>query len=300
MKPLLIAGALTGGALLAAQIVVPPAQTVPPPAQPQVQTPSEPSPVYRVTVVSRTTKAINYGHRTEPARIDFKGTVLMPEAKGKATVESKRGAVQVSSKFEHVPPPTRFGPQYLTYVLWAITPEGRPLNMGELILDEDNEGKLKVTADLQSFAMIVTAEPYYSVTQPSGLVVMENSLRPGTRGRVEEVSARYELMPPTEHVYQVNPPTYYENGTKLPMDQYEAVLALYQARNAIQIAQSQGADQIARDSMDKAQQLYREAQMQQDHRKDPKKVVMMARQAAQAAEDARLVAAKRRVPPPAE
>src|SRR6478672_12831961 len=197
-----------------------------------------PQPIYRVEVVGRTVKAVNYGHRTLPTKVDLKGTVLATEAKGEARVEGKRGAVEIEVQVGRLDPPTRYGNEYLTYVLWAITPEGRSTNIGELVLDPSNKGKLKVSSDLQAFALIVTAEPYFAVTQPSDVVVMENVIRPDTVGKVEEVIAKYELMPRGHYTYlrPAREAARMPEGKKLSMDQYEAVLALYQALNAIQIA----------------------------------------------------------------
>jgi hypothetical protein len=260
----------------------------------QVANPNGPQPIYRVQVVQRTVQAVNYGHRTEPTRIDLKGTVLATHARGEAKVESRRGAVEIEAKVEKLDPPTRFGREYLTYVLWAITPEGRPVNLGEVVPDPDNKAKLKVSTDLQSFALIVTAEPYFSVTQPSDVVVMENALRPDTVGKAEEVTAKYELMPRGHYTYvqptdaEMKPPA----GQKLSMDKYEAVVALYQALNAIQIARAAGADRQASDTMKKAEELYEQARSLQSQNGTSRQVVMTARQAAQAAEDARLIASK--------
>src|SRR5262245_14213681 len=122
----------------------------------------DPQPLYKVTIVSRTTKAINYGHRSTPTKIDFRGTPLLPDARGKAGVETARGATLVEVDFSRLPPPTRFGPQYLTYVVWAISPDGRPENLGELMLDSSDKAKLRASTSLQTFAMIVTAEPHFS------------------------------------------------------------------------------------------------------------------------------------------
>src|SRR5579863_5831759 len=105
----------------------------------------DPQPIYRVTVVSRSLPAVNYEHRGGPTMIDFQGTVLLPKAKGAATVESKRGRIMIDAKFEHLEPPTRFGREYLTYVLWAISPEGRPRNLGEVLVDSSNKAHVKVT-----------------------------------------------------------------------------------------------------------------------------------------------------------
>jgi hypothetical protein len=181
-------------------------------------------------------------------------------------------------------------------VLWAITPEGRSTNIGELVLDPGNKGKLKVSSDLQSFALIVTAEPYFAVTQPGDVVVMENVIRPDTVGKVEEVAAKYELMPRGHYTY-VRPSRddpHPVRGKKLSMDQYEAVLALYQALNAIQIARATGADREAGETIRKAEKLYQDARELQSRNAASREVVMIARQSAQTAEDARAITAKHR------
>lgn len=267
-------------------------------AQTQEQTPADRqrNPLYQVTVVSHTTKAVNYGHRTEPTRIGFRGTVLMPQAKGEAVVESKRGVVEVDAKFQNVGSPQRFGLNYLTYVVWAITPEGKAQNLGELVLNGSDKGKLRVAANLQSFALLVTAEPYYSVAQPSGVVVMENQILPETIGKVEEVDAKYDLLPlkPFDYDIQAGQARVNQQGPKLSMDQYEATQALYQALNAIQMASSAGADQSATSTMKKARDLYEQArQLQAVKGSDAKQVISAAREAVQAAEDARAIAQKK-------
>jgi hypothetical protein len=148
-----------------------------------------------VTVVSRTTKAINYGHLADPTKVGLKGTVLMTDAQGEARVESKRGAVEIEAKVNHLGSPTRFGPEYLTYVLWAVTPYGRPRNLGEVVLNGSIKSKLDVTTELQAFGLIVTAEPYFAVTMPSDVVVLENEIRADTVGKVEEIDANVAAGP---------------------------------------------------------------------------------------------------------
>src|SRR5215510_14441037 len=152
-------------------------------------------PIYRVTVVERSVKAVNYQYRNGPTRIDFRGTVLLPQAKGDAVVESKAGRVEMDVHLDHIAAPSRFGREYLTYVLWAITPEGHAKNLGEVLPGANDRAHLLVTTDLQAFGMIVTAEPYSAVRQPSDVVVMENVVRPDTIGRIEPIEVRYELMP---------------------------------------------------------------------------------------------------------
>src|ERR1041385_6673343 len=124
------------------------------------------TPTFRVTVISRTVPAVNYRHRSGATKLGFKGTDLMPGAHAEAKVESKKGYIEIEVEFHAMENPTSFGSEYLTYVLWAITPEGRPINLGEVLV-HDNSSKLDVTTDMQAFALIVTAEPYFAVRQPS-------------------------------------------------------------------------------------------------------------------------------------
>ena len=265
-------------------------QQVAPRANPPDAAPQEGSPVYQVTVVARTTKAINYGTRSEPTKIDFRGTVLMSDAKGDAMVQSRQGATQIRARFERVLPPTRFGPEYLTYVLWAISPDGRAQNLGELVLDGSNKGKLDVSTHLQAFALIVTAEPYFAVTRPSDVVVMENEVRPDTIGSVEQVDAKYELLPRKPFVYDIHPQNGgVPEGQKLSKDEYDSTLALYEAQNALQLARAAGAEQYAPDIFQKAQQLYQQALDAKNRKAGVKAVVTPAREAAQRGADARSV-----------
>jgi hypothetical protein len=250
----------------------------------------EAAPIYRIRVVGRTTKAVNYRRDGSSTPIDFRGTVLLPEAEGSARVKANKGSTEVRAKFKKLPAPTRFGLEYLTYVLWAITPEGRAINMGEILTDNDFEGKLNVTSDLQAFAMIVTAEPYFSVTQPSDVVVMENAVNKNTVGRIELVDANYELLKRGEYSYDTAA-AQADTGTreKLPMDRYEALVAVYQAQNAVQIAESLGAQQHAAETLAKAQQLLLTSRQLYDRKSDTRTIIQTARQAAQTAEDARLI-----------
>lgn len=254
------------------------------------------APIYRVTVTQRTTKAINYQYRSGPTRIDFRGTVLMPQARGEATVESKRGRTEVDARFEHLTPPTAFGREYLTYVLWALTPDGRPHNIAEVVANASDKAKLRVTTDFQAFALIVTAEPYSAVRQPSDVVVLENHVRSDTVGTIEEVEARYELMPRGHYSWQVpeNLESEAANAPKVLMPQYEALLELYQAENAVGIARAADAERYAPNTLAKAQQLLEDAQQLESGKVETSRVVESAREAAETAEDARVIAERRR------
>lgn len=251
------------------------------------------APIYRVTVVQRSLPAVNYGHRSEPTKIDFRGTVLAPAAHGSATVESKVGAVTIHAKLAGLDSPAKFGPQYLTYVLWAISPEGQTERLGEVITNHSDDAKLEVSTSLQTFGLLVTAEPYFAVSKPGPVVVMENVLRPDTIGTSEPVSAKYELLPRVE-TYTVNlppPGAAPAGGAMVSQREYEAVLALYQAQNAIQIARAEGVDGRARETLQKAEHLEQEAEQIPNRKANSERVISLARQAAQTAEDARNIAA---------
>src|SRR5262249_30810634 len=143
-------------------------------------------------------------HRSGATRIDFRGTPLMPEARGEAKVESKQGVIKIDANMEKMEPATKYGPEYLTFVMWAITPEGRAENLGEVLLS-GNKSKLNATTELQSFGLIITAEPYFAVTQPSDVVVMENFVRNGTTGTIQQIDAKYELLQRGQYTLNVNP-----------------------------------------------------------------------------------------------
>jgi outer membrane protein OmpA-like peptidoglycan-associated protein len=260
------------------------------------QTSDRSVPIYRITVIQRSIPAINYQYRSLPTKIDFRGTVLQPKAKGEASVESRRGRTEIDAKFENLEEPQRFGGEYLTYVLWAVTPEGRPHNIGEIMPDGSNKAKLRVTTDLQAFGLIVTAEPYSAVRQPSDVVVLENKTRPDTVGKIEEIQARYELMPRGHYTLQAGAPkSSMANAPKVSMAQYEALSELYQAQNAIAIARTGYAEQYAPNTLAKAQQLLDEARRLQGFKGNASLVVQNAREAAQTAEDARVIAERRHV-----
>ena len=245
------------------------------------------APIYRVTVVARTTKAINYHHRSGATRIGFRGTALMPEARGEAKVESKQGVIKIDANMEKLQPASRFGPEYLTYVMWAITPEGRATNIGEVLLGGD-KSKLNATTELQSFGLIVTAEPYFAVTQPSDVVVMENFVRHDTTGTIEEVDAKYELLQRGQYTLNVNP------SELKPMQLDSRVpLELYEARNAVQIARWVGADKYAAETFQKAVQGLQNAEGYLRGKQGKKPIGTVAREATQMAEDARIITVKK-------
>ena len=249
-------------------------------------------PLYEVNVVARTTQAVSYGHRSIPTKLDFRGTVFSPQATGEARVAPEKGAVAVRAKFKDLDPPQRFGRQYLTYVLWAITPDGRAANLGEVLADGGDKGKIETATQLQSFALIMTAEPYYAVTQPSDVVVMENVVRPDTVGRVQTVAAKYELLERGAYTYDVDAAQRREpsGDRKVSQREYEALVELYQARNAVQLAKASGAAEHAASTFQRAERQLAAAERRYADKPKSKMVVTLAREATQTAEDARLIA----------
>jgi outer membrane protein OmpA-like peptidoglycan-associated protein len=248
--------------------------------------PMSPTPIFRVTVVSRSVQAVNYKHRSGATKLDFAGTDLMPLANGQAKVESKKGYIEIKVEFGNLQKPTIFGNEYLTYILWAISPEGRAVNLGEVLVG-NRRSKLDVTTDLQAFALVVTAEPYYAVRQPSNVVVLENVVRKDTKGTTEAVNTKYELLERGGYIptgYKFDPVVL---NTKLPLEFFEA-------RNALRIAQSEGAEQYASDSYQHAVQLTNKVDEYATSKHiDRKPMIGVAREAVQTAEDARQIAVKK-------
>jgi len=242
---------------------------------------------FRITVISRTVQAVNYQHSGGATTVDFAGTALLPSADGKAKVRSKRGTLEVEAEFGNLQNPTAFGTEYLTFVLWAISPEGRAVNLGEVLVGDNNRSKLTATTDLQSFALIVTAEPYYAVRQPSNVVVLENVVRADTKGTSEALNAKYELMERGGYLptgYKFDPVVL---SASLPLEFYEA-------RNALRIAQSEGAETYAGSSYQHAVELMNRADQYASAKHVEKKpLIAAARQAVQTAEDAREIAVKK-------
>jgi outer membrane protein OmpA-like peptidoglycan-associated protein len=253
------------------------------PAQ-QRPDPDVPMAVFKVDVVAKTAKAINYRHRSGATKVDFKGTANLPAAKGEAKVESKQGYIEIEVEYRNLQPASMHGAEYLTYVLWAVTPEGRATNLGEILLNGAN-GKLNVTTELQAFGLIVTAEPYYAVTQPSDVIVMENVVRQDTLGKTDEIDAKFELLQRGQYATLAGP---------RPVIDPKVPLELYEARSAIHISRATGAEKYAADTIKKAADLLAQAEGYQARKAGNKPVSMIAREAVQTAEDARVLTVKRR------
>jgi outer membrane protein OmpA-like peptidoglycan-associated protein len=246
-------------------------------------------PVFRVNVFARTTKAVNYRHRGGSTMVDFRGTDLMPAVGGHAKVDGKAGRLAISVELTHLQPAASLGGQYLTYVLWAITPEGRAVNLGEVLPSEGGKDKIDVTTDLQAFGLIVTAEPYYAVVRPSNKVVAENILRQETKGFEEPIDAKFDVLEGKQYTIDVP-------AEQLPATQSSAnaPLDLLEARNAVAIAKAAGAQQYAPDSLTKAEDMLQRAEDYLQRKQGRTPIGTAARGATQMAEDARVLTLRRK------
>ncbi len=271
---------LIGGATLFAQ--------APSPVQTNVEQPpvGDRVPIFSVEVTSRTIRAVNYHHRQGTTKVDFRGTALMPDVRGEADVTPNDGATRINFHFDHLSNPVQFGPEYLTLVVWAITPEGRAERLGEVTLREADKTSsgLYATTDLQSFGLIVTAEPYFSVSRPSDVVVAENVIREDTTGTMEDIDAKYELLKRGQYSENIG-----ARGVTAVTSDLSVPLQLREARLAVAIAKAQGAYNYATETMQKADDDMINAEGFY-HSKDLKKLETSAREATQMAEDGRRIA----------
>jgi outer membrane protein OmpA-like peptidoglycan-associated protein len=245
--------------------------------------------IYHVKTVERDLDAVNYFHRSGATHVNFAGTNLLPNAKGEAKVDSQRGGIHISAEFKGLTPANGFGPEYLTYVLWAISADGRPQNLGE-VLPAGTKNNIEVTTSFQSFGMIVTAEPYFAVSQPSDVIVLQNVFSDKTQGVLEQVNIHYSLLPKglyadTEGSKSVlNPITRNEHSP----------LEFYEAHNAARIAAMAGADKYAADIMAEVKtDLQNTDAMDSNKHRDVKMEITYARQAVQRSEDARITALRK-------
>jgi len=247
-----------------------------------------PSSAGTVKNVSRTTKAVNYRRAGGTTLINFQGTELMQVASGEAKVQNKGNRIEIEAKFMGLDDATKFGLEYLTYVLWAVSPQGRAVNLGEVVL-KSGAGQVKAITDMQTFGMLVTAEPYFAVNQPGNTVVLENVFGPTTLGKVENIDASFELL--GRGIYSSSN-TKIENAI-FGIDR-KTPLELFEARNAVRIARIALADKYAASTFSKAEQQLRNAEEVYGRKSDKKSVEAAAREAVGTAEEARVMAVKQK------
>jgi outer membrane protein OmpA-like peptidoglycan-associated protein len=247
-------------------------------------------PVFRVNVYARSAKAVNYRNRGGSTTLDIKGTDIEPQISGRAKVDGKAGRLAIDVELNHMDRPNgKFGGQYLTYVLWAVTPEGRAVNLGEVLPSGDGKDKLSVTTDLQAFGLIVTAEPYFAVTHPSDVIVAQNIVLPNTKGFEEPIDAKFDVLEGKE--YTIDVPV-----EQLPSAQAQpnVPLDLLEARNAVAIAKASGAEQYANSSVIKAEDMLQRAEDYYQRKQGRTPIGTAARGATQMAEDARVLTLRKK------
>jgi outer membrane protein OmpA-like peptidoglycan-associated protein len=236
-------------------------------------------------VVSRSIKAVGYEVGGGGTKINFLGTSAAPQASGEAKVNAKKSGTDIELRVKSLPQPTQLGAEFLTYVLWGITPDGTTSNLGEIPIDKNGDGKLSTSAQSQTFAMIVTAEPYFAVQLPSELVVLENSPDKRTKGKIFPDND-YKLMKRSQYAKLGNPLALTPDLKRVPLDMYEA-------RNAVDIAKSQKAQEYAPDVFEKATSSLQMAENALTSNADKSRVITAARQTIQFAEDARALSSQR-------
>ena len=236
-------------------------------------------------LTGRTIHAIGYPVGGGSTMVDLNATGLLPQVSGQAKVEAKAGATTVEAKVEGLKPPTSLGAEFLTYVLWAVSPDGRANNLGAVVFDNNGRGQLKATTQLQNFSLFVTAEPYSVVRQPSEMLILENAIRKGTKGKIFIVDD-YKLMKRSEYQKLGNP-------LSLSLDLKNVPLEMYEARNSVEIAKSRGAGQYAPEIFTKAEAALQMAENALTRKLNRKEVMSQAKQTAQFAEDARALSVER-------
>ena len=238
-----------------------------------------------VETIARATQAIDYrrGDRTD---VDITGTDLSPNVTGKAKIINKRGLTDVHVDVEDLRSANALDASYLTYVLWAISPEGMAKNIGELV-EKNGKASLHTTTNLQAFALVITAEPDFAVSQPSELVVAENTLKSTTKGSPEPITVHYQVFPRSTYLSQASPAP-----ADIYRDHKNAPLDLLEARNAVRIAEGSHASEYASDALRRAQQLLQQAEDDFNSHHSDKTVETSARSAVQAAEEARALSVR--------
>ena len=237
------------------------------------------------SMTTKSVTAIGFTVGGGSTKVDLKGTALMPQANGEARVEALQGKTNIQVDVKDLAPPSKLGAEFLTYVVWVVTPDGRTLNLGELLINKDGAGKLSATTPAQTFSMIVTAEPYFAVRLPSEMVVLESEARKNTKGKLFPVTD-YKLMKRSQYEKLGNPLALTPDLQRVPLEMYEA-------RNAVDIAKSRGADRDAPEIFSKAQGSLEIAENALAAKAGKKEIISAARQTVQFAEDARALAAQR-------
>jgi len=239
------------------------------------------------SLISKSTVAIGFTVGGGSTKVDMTGTELMSQANGEAKVQARAnaGLTNIELTLQGMTPPSKLGAEYLTFVLWVVTPDGHTGNSGEILINKNGQGKLSATTPAQTFSMIITAEPYFAVRVPSEMIVLEMETRKNTKGKLFPITS-YNLMKRSQYAKLGNPLSLTPDLSRVPLEMYEA-------RNAVDIAKARGAAQYAPDIFSKAQASLQMAENALTSNADKKQIISTAKQAVQFAEDARAFAAER-------
>jgi outer membrane protein OmpA-like peptidoglycan-associated protein len=230
-------------------------------------------------VVRKSIKSVGYEVGGGATKVLLLPATNAPGASGEAKVDAKTAGTDIEVKVKGMPQPTTLGAEFLTYVLWTVTPDGSTTNLGEILIDKNGEGKLQTDTKSQTFALAVTAEPYFAVALPSEIVVLVNDVSKKTKGKIYPENS-YRLMKRTQYARLGNP-------LALTPDLKNVPLEMYEARNAVDIAKSQGAETYSPEIFSKATGSLQMAENALASKAEKGKVITNARQTIQFAEDAR-------------
>jgi outer membrane protein OmpA-like peptidoglycan-associated protein len=209
--------------------------------------------------------------------LNFRGTPIAANAQGKADVQYEDNNAEISAKVEDLPAPGSLGP-YTTYVLWAVTPDGRAVSQGVIAGYEGGKGEIKTEYGASQFALIVTAEPHFAVSAPSTMIALYNVADKveATESKVTSLTERFD----------------YSALKPIAIDEEKSPAAIVQAKYAVAIAESVGAKQYAADTYAAATQKLGAAETAANAKKssDRKAAANFARESVIASEDARRAA----------
>lgn len=207
--------------------------------------------------ISRETKAITYPQDAE-IMLRFRGTTRFPRMKGDAKIErTNKNGTEIELSVSKMPRPFELGAGYATYVLWAISPNGQVDNLGEIKRRGfwEFDSKIKVTTPLQTFALIITAEPHFLVTRPSQEIMLEN---------LDPYSKSGRTIATTSTITYFGNSSDYFRDSRTPqiadVDYKSTPTAVLQARQALALARFAGAERDASTEFELAQTLTKNAE----------------------------------------
>lgn len=275
IRLLLAAAAIATGCCLTADAARP---------GPGLQVAAATAPGARATV-SRRVRIIDFTHLSSPAGIVFRYTTLAPGAAGQAEIVPAGAWLKIHGIFSNLPAASQLGPQDLTYTLWQVTPDGRTANLGEVEVTGSG-GEIHTKSRAHRFGLIVTAEPYFAVSQPSSAMAFESDLTPGSAPGAPLPQATCELLLAAIGSHLATRSTPDPKAAKEP-------LLFEEARRALAVARAAGAAEYAPQTLGTAEQTLEIAERLLGQRAKAADVHDAAQEAVLIAEDARVLAVAR-------